>query len=237
MTKYSSGAWAEDDQPLPEPTFFRKIFEDLWEGLFVLVVWGFLIWLLGLAAILIGLVSQPLGLIVAALTIAPALAGLMAACARGARGGFLRLGEAWRGTFHLYGRSVALALPLAILMALILVTRDVVAMTPGRSEMVASWALQVGVTLTVVVMHIYLYPVLALYDTSLKRTVLLAGVLAAKFIGQTLALLVFGAVLLAATLFHPLIWMLILGPWCVVTTNATYRLARRILPDPRAIDK
>ncbi len=237
MTKYSSGAWSEDDRPPPEPTFFRKILEDLWEGLFVLVVWGFLIWLLGLAAIFIGLASRPLGLIVVALTVAPTLAGLMAACAKAARGGFLRLGEAWRGTFHLYGRSVALALPLAILMALILVTRDVVSMTPGRSEMVVSWALQLGVTLTVIVMHVYLYPVLALYDTPLKRTVLLAGVLVAKFIGQTLALLAFGAVLLAATMLHPLVWMFILGPWCVVATNTTYRLARRILPDQRAIDK
>ena len=230
MTKHS-GVWSgEDDKPLPEPTFFRQIFQDLWDGLLVLVVWGFVLWLLGLIAIYVGLVSVPLGLFEAALTVAPGLVGLMVACGKAARGGFARLGEAVRGTFRLYGRSVMLALPMAVLGSLVVVTLDVVRQFPERQEMVFSLAFQFGIVLTAAVVNIYLYPVLALYDIRPWRAVLLAGGLAAKFIWQTLALLVFGVMLLAATMLHPLVWLFIFGPWCVVATNATYRLARRILP-------
>jgi hypothetical protein len=234
MTKHS-GVWSEeDDKPLPEPTFFRQVFQDIWDGLLVLIVWGFVLWLLGLIAIYAGLVFVPLGLFVAALTVAPGLVGLMVACGKAARGGFARLGEAVRGTFRLYGRSVVLALPMAVLGSLVALTMDVVRRFPDRQEMVFSLAFQIGIVLTVAVINIYLYPVLALYDTRFKQTVLLAGGLAARFIWQTLALSIFGLVLLAATMLHPLVWLFIVGPWCVVATNATYRLARRILPDVEA---
>ena len=240
MTRRPSGIWAEeDDKPLPEPTFFRKIFEDLWEGLFVLVVWGFVLWCLGLVAIYASLVFLPLGLFVVALTVAPGLAGLMFACAKLARGGFIRLGDVWRGTFRLYWRSVVMALPLAVMGTLIWITMDIVRVHPERQEMALSLALQVGIVLTAAVLSVYVYPVLALYDTRPQKTVLLAGVLATRFIWQTLVLMILGLVLLTATMLHPLVWLFIFGPWCVVATNTTYRLARRILPDAEqsAIDK
>jgi hypothetical protein len=49
----------------------------------------------------------------------------------------------------------------------------------------------------------------------------------------------FGAVLLAIVLVlgHLLVPLFMIGPWCIVAANATYRLARRIVPDQNAIDK
>lgn len=234
-----SGVWSEEDaKPLPEPAFLRKIFEDLWDGLFVLVVWGLLLWLLGLVALYAGLVFLPLGLLIAAFTVAPGLVGLMSVCAKSARGGFMRLGDAWHGTRRFYRRSVMLTLPLAVIGALIWITQDIVRMYPERQELALSLALQVGIALTAVVLSIYVYPVLPLYDTRPRKTMLLAGVLVTRFLWQTGLLMILGLALLAATMLHPLVWLFIVGPWCVVAANTTYRLARRILPEPEsAIDK
>ena len=239
MTRPTS-PWSEDTEPLPEPTFFRKILSDLWESLFTLVAWGFLMLLLGLAAIGVGFVFHLLGLIVAILTISPALAGLMVAYGKGARGGFVRLGDAVRGTFHVYWRSVALALPLMIMVGLALLTYTFVAANPNYQELAIAGALQIGVALTFVILFIYLYPVLALYDLSLKNTFILSAALAIRHIWQTVLLLVFGAALLALVLLtesNPIFWIFIPGPWCVVVMNATYRMARKIVPDLSAIDK
>jgi hypothetical protein len=236
--KRPSGVWSEeDDKPLPEPNYFRKTLGDWWEGLFTLVVWALGLLLLSLLSILIGYVSVPLAIMATAFTLGPGLAGLMVACARGARGGFIRLGDAWRGLPRVYGRSVLLALPLTLVLAMIVITRDVVAVAPGRTELVISWAFQTGVALTLAILHIYLYPVLALYDFPLKRTILVSAVLASRYLGQTIVLLVVAVALLATTTFHPLVWLFVIGAWCVIATNATWRMARVLLPDSNGIDK
>jgi hypothetical protein len=43
--------------------------------------------------------------------------------------------------------------------------------------------------------------------------------------------------LLAATLIHPLVWLFVPGIWCVVVTNATVRMVRRLVPSLTGIDK
>jgi len=233
-----SGVWSEEeDKPLPEPGLFRKIFSDWWEGLFTLIVWAIGLLLLCLPLLVVALMSTPIALMLAAFTLAPGLAGLMAACAKGARGGFIRLGDAVRGLPHVYWRSMLLALPLTLVLAIILITRDVVAVAAGRTELVISWAFQTGIALTLAILHIYLYPVLVLYDFPIRRTVLVAAALAVKYIWQTVVLLGVAVVLLAATTLHPLVWLFVIGAWCVISTNATWRLARQLLPDSNGIDK
>ena len=148
--KKHSGIWSpEDDQPVPEPPFVKKILLDLWEGMFPLVAGGLVLWLQIVVVGMAGYVFLPLGMAVALFVVAPTLAGMMVACAKSARGGFLRIGDAARGIWHLYGRSVVLALPLVIMIGIVLITVQIVKANPDRQEMVFSLALQVGVTLTV----------------------------------------------------------------------------------------
>ena len=237
MTPPSSHWPSEDDRPPPEPTFIRKVAEDLWEGLLPLVVWTAALWMLGLLAITVGVASAPLGFIVATLTLAPGLAGMMVLTGNLARGGFARLGAAWRGTIRLYRRSVALALPLVLMLALILVTANSVTAFPGRPELLIAWAFQISLGLTALILHLYLFPILALHDAPLKQTVGLAMVLVGKYAWQTLALLAVGAALLAAALLLPVAWLLAPGVWCVVVTNATWRMVRPLLPGTGEIDK
>ena len=232
------GIWSpEDDQPLPEPPYLNKILLDLWEGMFPLLAGGLALWLQSAMMVMAGYVFLPLGMAVALFVVAPTWAGLMVSCAKSARGGFLRIGDAVRGIFHLYWRSVALALPLVVLIGIVIITVQIVNANPDRQEMVLSLALQVGVTLTIVIVHIYLYPVLALYDTSVKKAVLLAGALAARFVWQTIVLALLGGALFALLPLHPLVLIVVIGPWCVIAANTTWRLARRILPPAAGIDK
>jgi uncharacterized membrane protein YesL len=216
----------EDESPLPEPPFFRKLGEDLWEGYFTLFVWTLVMWALCIPMIISSAIAVPLGVLVAALTLAPALTGLMTACGNAARGGFARLSDVAHGAFHFYWRSVLLALPLAVFIALILITTDVIAAAPERQEMFISWTLQIGLGLMVAVVTIYSLPVLALYDTPLKRTVWLAIALVGKYIWQTVALIVLAVALVALTALHPLVWLIVPSIWCVVVMNATWRLTR-----------
>ena len=226
-----SGVWkSHDERPLPPPPFLRQVFTDMWEGMFALLVWTLALWVMTMPVILAGTLSVPLGMLVAAFTTAPGLASLLAPAANAARGGFARLADAPRGLIRLYGRSVALALPLAILAALNWVTSDIVKAYPGRAELSLVWALQVGFIFVMAILHLYLYPILALYDTPLKQTVALAAVLIVKCFWQTLALLAVGAALLTATLIHPLVWLFVPGIWCVIVTNATWRMVRRVVP-------
>jgi len=234
-----SGVWKsrDDERPLPPPPFMRQIFTDMWEGMFALLVWTVAVLAITIPVMLAGTISVPLGMLVAAFTSAPGLASLLVPAAKAARGGFARLGDALRGLIRLYGRSVALALPLAILTALNWVTSDIVKAYPGRAELSLVWALQVGFIFVVAILHVYVYPILALYDTTLKQTVALAAVLIGKCLWQTLALLIVGAALLATTLIHPLVWLFIPGIWCVVVTNATWRMVRQVVPGLAGIDK
>ncbi len=225
------GVWkVMDEPPPPEPSFVRQVIGDLWEGLFTLIVWTLAMFLFGLPAILIGGVIPFLGLVVAAFTLAPALAGLMTAAGSAARGGFTRLGQAWNGTFHLYKRSVALALPLVLLLAMVLATGSLVRQAPARLDFTLAWAFQIGIALALAVLHIYLYPILALYDTSLKQTLALAAILISRCIWQTILLLALGAGLLVATLMLPLVGLFAPGVWSVIVVNATWRMARRFIP-------
>ena len=233
-----SGVWkSHDERPLPPPPFLRQVFTDMWEGMFALLVWTLALWVMTMPVILAGTLSVPLGMLVAAFTTAPGLASLLAPAANAARGGFARLADAPRGLIRLYGRSVALALPLAILAALNWVTSDIVKAYPGRAELSLVWALQVGFILVMAILHLYLYPLLALYDTPLKQTIALAAALIGKCFWQTLALLVMGVALLTATLIHPLVWLFVPGIWCVIVTNATWRMVRRVVPSLTGIDK
>jgi len=233
-----SGVWkSHDERPLPPPPFLRQVFTDMWEGMFALLVWTLALWVMTMPVILAGTISVPLGMLVAAFTSAPGLASLLVPAANAARGGFARLADAPRGLIRLYGRSVALALPLAILAALNWITSDIVKAYPGRAELSLVWALQVGFIFVMAILHLYLYPILALYDTPLKQTVALAAVLIGRCFWQTLALLVVGAALLTATLIHPLVWLFVPGIWCVIVTNATWRMVRRVVPSLTGIDK
>ncbi len=233
-----SGLWkSHDERPLPPPPFLRQIFTDMWEGMFALLVWTLAVGVMTMPVILAGTLSVPLGMIVAAFTSAPGFASLLAPAANAARGGFARLGDAPRGLIRLYGRSVALALPLAILAALSWITSDIVRAFPGRAELSLIWALQIGSILAAAILHLYLYPILALYDTSLRQALALAAVLTGKCLWQTLLLLILGVALLAATLIHPLVWLFVPGIWCVVVTNSTFRMVRRVLPSLTGIDK
>lgn len=219
----SSRGWTpEDERPLPELPFFRKVLEDLWEGYFTLVVWSLLMWVLSIPVVLFG----TLGLVILAFTVAPTLTGLLVASGKAARGGFARVGDAARGTLRLYWRSVALALPLMCLLALANFTAGVIRDFPERQEMFFAWAGQIGLGLALAVLHIYLLPVLALYETSLKRTIQVAVALAGRFVWQTLALMATALVLLALTILHPLVWIVVVGIWCVVITNAVWRMTR-----------
>jgi hypothetical protein len=226
-----------DEPSLPQPPFIRQIFTNMWEGMFDLLVWTGVVWVITIPVILAGEISVPLGMLMAAFTSAPGLASLQVVAANLARGGFARFGDPPRGLIRLYGRSVALALPLAILAAINWVTSDMIKMFPARTEFSLIWALQVGFILAIVILHIYLYPILALYNTPLRQTVALAVVLVRKCLWQTLSLLVVGVALLAATLIHPLVWLLIPGIWCVIVTNATFRLAPQVLPSPTGSGK
>ncbi len=219
----SSRGWTpEDERPLPELPFFQKILEDLWEGYFTLIVWTLVLWLLSIPLWL----SGTWGWIVAAFTLAPGWTGLMVACGHAARGGFARIGDAARGTFRLYWRSVALTLPLMILIALFVFTAQVIVAFPERREMVLAWAMQGGLCLMLAVLHIYLLPILALYETPLKRTAQLAVVLVARSVWRTLALLGLAMVLLTLTRLHPLVWLIVPGVWIVVVMNAVWRMTK-----------
>ena len=233
-----SGVWkSHDERPLPPPPFMRQIFTDMWEGMFALLIWTVALWAITIPVILAGTLSVPLGMLVAAFTSAPGLASLLVPAANAARGGFARLADAPRGLIRLYRRSVVFALPLAILAALNWITSDIVKAYPGRAELSLVWALQVGFILVMAILHLYLYPLLALYDTPLKQTIALAAALIGKCFWQTLALLVVGAALLTTTLIHPLVWLFVPGIWCVIVTNATWRLARQVVPSLTGIDK
>ena len=233
-----SGIWkSHDERPLPPPPFLRQVFTDMWEGMFALLVWTLALWVMTMPVILAGTLSVPLGMLVAAFTTAPGLASLLVPAANAARGGFARLADAPRGLIRLYGRSVALALPLAILAALNWVTSDIVKAYPGRAELSLVWALQVGFILVMAILHLYLFPLLALYDTPLKQTIALAAALIGKCFWQTLALLIVGVALLTATLIHPLVWLFVPGIWCVIVANATWRMVRRVVPSLTGIDK
>jgi len=228
---------SEDERPVPEPGYLRKVLEDLWESLFAVVVWTLLLWLLSLLAIFFAFSFVPLGMAIAALTVVPAFAGMMVMSGKLAKGGFARLGDAVRGTFHLYWRSVTLIAPMILVLLMILVTADVVRSLPGRIEMMVAWSFQIGIALSMVVLHIYLYPIMALYDTSLKLTIGLAMMLVSKFMLQTLALLTVGAALLVLAQFIPLVWLAVPGVWCVIVMNATWRLSRQAMPGLSKIDK
>jgi uncharacterized membrane protein YesL len=233
-----SGGWrTEDERPLPEPGFVRKVAEDLWEGFFALFVWTVALWILGIPVIWAAVSSVPLGLLLAVLTLAPGLAGLMTIAGNLARGGFARLGDAWRGTFRLYWRSVALTLPMAFWAALILLTANIVSAFPERRELFIAWAFQVGIGMVGVMLHVYLFPILVLHDAAPRPAVGLAFMLAGKCIWQTLALLALGGVLLAATTLHPAVWLFVPGVWCVIAANATWRMTRQLAPNPDGIDK
>jgi hypothetical protein len=233
-----SGVWkSQDERPLPPPPFLRQIFTDMWEGMFALLIWTLALWVMTMPVILAGTLSVPLGIIVAAFTTAPGFASLLVPAANAARGGFARLADAPRGLIRLYGRSVALALPLVILAALSWTTGDIVKAFPGRAELSLIWALQIGFMVAMVILHVYLYPIQALYNIPLKQTVALAGVLTGKCLWQTLVLLALGVALLAATMIHPLVWLFVPGIWCVVVTNATFRMVRRVVPSLTGIDK
>ena len=233
-----SGVWkSQDERPLPPPPFLRQIFTDMWEDMFALLIWTVVVGVMTIPVLLAGMLSVPLGIIVAAFTTAPGFASLLVPAANAARGGFARLGDVPRGLIRLYGRSVALALPLVILAAISWTTGDIIRAFPGRAELSLIWALQIGFMVTMVILHVYLYPILALYDTSLRQTVALAGVLAGKCLWQTLVLLALGVALLAATMIHPLVWLFVPGIWCVVVTNATFRMVRRLVPSLTGIDK
>ena len=232
------GGWpSEDERPLPEPGFIRKIGEDLWEGFFVLFVWTLALGILSIPIIVAVSVAVPLGLLVAALTLAPALAGMMCMAGNMARGGFGRLGDAWRGVRRLYWRSVALTLPVAIWVTLLVVTANVVSAFPERRELLIGWAFQVGIGIVAAVLHIYLFPILALHDASLRQAVGLALTLAGKYVWQTLSLLALGGGLLVAAMFYPVVWLFAPEIWCVIAANATWRLTRRLAARPGGIDK
>jgi hypothetical protein len=234
----SSGDSKFPDEPsLPQPPFIRQIFTDMWEGMFDLLVWTGAVWVITIPVILVAEISVPLGMLVAAFTSAPGLASLLMLAANLTRGRFARLGDAPRGLVRLYGRSVALALPLVILAAINSITSDMIKMSPAHTEFNVIWALQVGFILAIVILHVYLCPILALYDTPLRQTVALAVVLVGKCFWQTLLLLTVGAALLAATLIHPLVWLFVPGIWCVIITNATFRLVPRVMPSPTGGDK
>ena len=209
----------------------------MWEGMFPLLVWTVVLWVITIPVMLAGTISVPLGMLVAAFTTAPGFASLLVPAANAARGGFSRLGDALRGFIRLYGRSVALALPLIILAAINWSTSDIVKAYPGRSELSLIWALQVGFILVMAILHVYVYPILALYNSPLKQTVALAAVLIGRCLWQTLVLFVVAMVLLAATLIHPLVWLFVPGIWCVIVTNATWRMVRRVVPGLTGIDK
>ncbi len=226
MSHPPSGRSPEDERPLPELPFFRQVAGDLWDGYFTLIVWSLILWVLSVPGMLAGALTPPLGVLVSAFTIAPALAGLMVACGKAAQGGFARVGDAARGSLRLYWRSVLLALPLAILLSLVLLTADMINQFPDRLDMVMAWALQMGFGLAAAILHIYLLPVLALYDTPLKKTVQLAMVLVGRCVWQTLALMILGVVLLSLTMLHPLVWLIVPGVWCVVVMNFTWRTTR-----------
>lgn len=234
----SPGGWpSPDERPLPEPGFVRKIGEDLWEGFFVLFVWTLALGILTVPTIVAGSVAVPLGLLVATLLLAPGLAGMMYMAGNLARGGFGRLGDGWRGTRRLYWRSVALTVPVAIWATLLIVTANVVSAYPERRELFIGWAFQVGIGIVAAVLHIYLFPTLALHDASLRQAVGLALTLAGKYVWQTLALLALGGGLLVAALFYPVVWLFAPGIWCVIAANATWRLTRRLAARPGGIDK
>ena len=230
LPKWSS----EADRPLPEPTYIRKVLSDIWDGSLVLLLWTLLLWVPGFLFIIVGL---PVALLVAVLGIAPVLTGMLVMGGRSAKGYFMRLGDAWRGMLRLYWHSVALTLPLALLLWLILSSADTVSKNPGQSVLTILVALQIGIGLTMVILHLYLLPLLALLDTPLKQTVILAMLLAGKFIWQTLALLAVSMALLALTNLHPLVWLLVPGVWCVIVVNAAWRMARQAVPDLAGIDK
>ncbi len=228
---------SEDDRPLPEPTYIRKVLGDIWDGSLVLLVWTLLLWVPGFLFLFAVITGLPVALLVAVLGIAPVLTGMMVMVGRGAKGYFMRLGDAWRGMLRLYWRSVALTLPLALLLWLILSSADTASKNPGQSVLTISVSLQIGIGLTMVVLHLYLLPLLALLDTPLKQTGILAVLLAGKFIWQTLALLAVSLALLALTNLHPLVWLVVPGVWCVIVVNAAWRMARQAVPDLAGIDK
>ena len=132
---------------------------------------------------------------------------------------------------------MALALPLALLLALIELSANIVSAVPDRRELAIALALQIGIGLTMAILHLYLLPILALLDTSPKQTVMLAVLLAGKFILQTLALLAVTVVLLALSTLHPLVWLLVPGVWCVIVVNAAWRMIQQAVPGWAGIDK
>ena len=233
LPKWSS----EADRPPPEPTYLRKVLSDIWDGSFVLLVWTLLLWVTGFMFIFANIVGLPVALVVAVLGIVPLLTGMLVMAGHSAKGSFMRLGDAWRGTRRLYWRSVALTLPLALLLALIELSANVVSAAPDQRELAIALALQVGIGMTMGVLHLYLLPLLALLDTTLKQTVMLAVLLAGKFILQTLALLAVTLVLLALSTLHPLVWLVAPGVWCVIVVNAAWRMVRQAAPGLAGIDK
>lgn len=223
----------QDYAELNQQTYVKESALALWEGLARLILAGALFALACLPALLIlsfGLLLP--AILVGILTVSPAWAALNAQVARiiyrepGNVGSFLRA----FGKFYL--RSLLPGALMAVPLTAAGLTLPLLAVEPVPTQVWMGLAADIAGLFLLCNLYLYAYPILVIYDVSVRNALRNSLVLAARYLGNTLGLLAM-AVLLVFIAVKVSTMLLIIFPacWLVFVINNCRMALRNELGD------
>lgn len=217
------------DVELEEEKYLKKSFLDAWENLALLLV-GDIFFCLFCIPFMILFISDLVlpALWLGCFTIAPAFSGLVYLTGKIARGEKFGVKDIVFGIFHFYRRSIVLGSLIALLISFSIATFGMTKANPDQVWLIGSLAIQLAALLLVALLSVYAFSLMAIYDISLKKTLIYAFVLASSYKMPTIGLLSL-AVLFAFLMWWTKFGLILVFPvlWAVFSSNLTLLLVQK----------
>lgn len=230
------------DKDLPEldqNTYVKETALALWEGLPKIILCGFLFSLISLPAVLLGLLGFVFpAILLSIFTTGPAWTAMCATITRVVLRDPFSIIDFFRAFGHFYLRSLVLASMMALPFFSAAWCLPYLASPPVPSTI---WViLGAGVTSVffLAALYLYAYPLLALYDITVRTALRNSFLLAIRYLGNTLGLLALAGLLVwLAVRVHLLLLVILPAGWLVFAINNCRMVIRLELGNPQVHEK
>lgn len=214
---------------LEEENYVKKSLFDVWNNLPLLLFGDIFFCLFGVPSLILFISDLILPAFwLSCFTMAPAFSGLVYLTGKIARGKKFGVKDIVFGICHFYGRSMVLGSLIALLISFSLGTLGIMKANLDQVWLIGPLAIQLAALLFVALLSVYTFTLMTIYDTSLKKTLIYAFVLASNYKIPTIGMLSL-AVLFAFLMWWTKFGLILVFPvlWAVFSSNLTLLLVQK----------
>jgi len=189
---------------LRDDTYVKKVIIDIWDNLPLLIIGDVIFIVFCIPWFVFMLAGSNILSLWCTVLASPALAGIMYLTGKIAKGKACNIKDLFFGVRRFFRRALIIGVITVFLLFISIWTFRIIKANPEQKWLMIPWVFQLSCLIFIGVLHVYVFPIMTLYDANLKTVFIYSLVLAVKYKLPTIGMI---SLMILIVLVVRIIWV------------------------------